>query len=181
MSLNFRRRKETLVFAQRQPEYCAGGLHTWESFDGLQKLLNEHWPLRAGVAVGGHIQQKSEYMIGAEARIDMLQAIEAAQEQAGSGKQNKCDGQLGRHQDAAKPGATWPAAGTSRAVVKDSARAGTGGLQSRCQPEEDASRKRDDKRENQHAPIKTDVGCARQSLRSCRDESARCPTSEQKT
>src|SRR5580692_1639363 len=139
MAFDLHGRKDTFVFAQRQPEDRAGGLHTWQGSDRLQKLLNEHGPLRAAMATGGHLQQKSEYMIGAKARIDMLQAIEAAQEQAGSGEQNKCDGQLERYQDAAKPSAAGPAAGAARAVIEDPACVGTGSLQRRRQSEENAS------------------------------------------
>src|SRR5579872_5274799 len=147
MSFDLRSRKYALGFAQRQTEYGAGGFHAGQGSCCLQDLLNENGALSARVAIGGYIKQESQHMIGAESGIDMLQAIEAVQEQPGAGQQHNCDCQLQGDEHAAEADASGPRAGPSPVRAENAVQIEAGSLNSWRESEEHAGHKCNEERE----------------------------------
>jgi hypothetical protein len=139
-----------------------GGAHVGQLRELFLELLKEEQGSLARVAVQRRIERETEQLVGLEAGIERLQVVEAAGEEAGAGEEQHRQPHLGDDEplaEACVPGAADDAA---RFVLERRDQRRAGGLQRRCEAEEQRRQERAAKGEERDARVRR----GRQRLRS---------------
>ena len=129
----------------------------WRSAECLAQAAHEHRrPLR-GVAIGVGSERECEDVVGLDSQVHAAEVREALREEAGGHEQHEGQGDLGRHEPAARADRLAPRGARAAALARQRARrVEPRGAVSRADAEEDPGDDRQEGREGDHARVDRD-------------------------